>query len=120
LAEAVALVTRPNRDAWAVIFECRTAAIRALQAVLIFHGAPGARGKDLGELITRAGRIDSDFARLHERLPDLAQPHLKVLDSNPDAGAYVDVAYRAACAVLALVHRKLGLPYRDPPRPTFD
>jgi HEPN domain-containing protein len=120
LAEAVALVTRPGRDAWSVIFDCRIAATQALQAVLIFHGAPGARGKDLGELITRAGRIDPDFVRLRECLSDLAQPHQKVLDSNPAAGAYVDRAYKAACVVLALVHEKHGLPYRDPPRPTFD
>ncbi|MPY88660.1 MAG: hypothetical protein GEU99_12130 [Luteitalea sp.] len=122
LEDAVRTVTAPGRerDAWTVIFDCRTAAVCALQAVLIFHGQAGHRSRDLSELITRAGRIDAEFLKLREQLSQLAQPNMRMLETvDPQAASMVNRAFAAACTVLALAHRGLELSYRDPPRPSF-
>ncbi|MPZ17688.1 MAG: hypothetical protein GEV06_07240 [Luteitalea sp.] len=122
LEEAVRTVTAPGRerDAWTVIFDCRTAAVRALQAVLIFHGQAGHSSRDLGELITRVGGIDAEFLKLRAQRPHLAQPHLRVLETvDPLASSRVDRAFATTCTAFALAHRALDLSYSDPPRPSF-
>lgn len=123
LEDAVRTVTEPGRerDAWTVIFDCRTAAVRALQAVLVFHGQAGHGSRDLGELVTRVGRIDAEFLKLREQMPQLAQPNMRVLETVDSlVSSRVDRAFAAACTVFALAHRALDLPYRDPPCPSFN